>query len=482
MLTPHSEHSSHRARTKIVATVGPACQDEATLGRLIKSGVDVFRLNTAHGDQESHGLLFERISMLRNATRPLAVLVDLAGPKIRLGKLPGDEVFIAAGTKYRFVRGTESSTPTDLVSNYDKLIDDLEVDDDIMLADGTVSMVVESTEVDSVTCRVLNSGTVRSRQGINLPGATLSLPALTDRDIVWAKWAAEKKVDYVSLSFVRSPKELNDLRALLKEHGSDAPIIAKIEKPQALEHLDEIVAAADGVMVARGDLGVEIDVAEVPGAQKKIIETCQRLQRPVIVATQMLDSMQDAPRPTRAEASDVANAIHDGADACMLSGETAVGKYPVESVGTMNRIMLATEKLLRDRKPRPPVDEAVSRVHPITSSVVYGAGRIAELVEARLVVIATRSGATALAKASQRDFIPSVAVSADLQTLNRLSLLWGITPLRGAPYDDPTALRDYIIGWGYEDETLGSGDRMVVVTGTHVGNAVHNTVVVHEVP
>lgn len=482
MAQPLAELSSQRARTKIVATVGPACDDEEALRKLIAAGVDVLRLNTAHGTLEQHQELLGRIARLRKITRPLAVLIDLAGPKIRLGTLAEEPTFIARGTEYRFIRGATSTCVTDLVSNYEHLIDDLKEGDDIMLADGTVSMVVTRREADAAICLVLNSGMVRSRQGINLPGALLSLPALTERDIECALWAAKNKVDYVSLSFVRAPDEIHELRRLLRENGADAPIIAKIEKPQALDRLDEIVTAADGVMVARGDLGVEIDVAEVPGAQKRIIATCHRLQRPVIVATQMLDSMQNAPRPTRAEASDVANAIWDGADACMLSGETAVGQYPVESVGTMNRIMLATEKLLRSRKPRPPVAEEVSSVHPITSSIVYGAGRIAELVKARLVVIATRSGATALAKSSQRAFIPSVAISEDDQTLNRMSLLWGITPLRGAPCDDPTAVRDFIIAWGRSDGSLETGDRIVVVTGTHVGTAVHNTVVVHEVP
>ena len=292
---------------------------------------------------------------------------------------------------------------------------------------------------------------------------------------------ASREVDFVSLSFVRSAAEIIELRELLASHGCRAPIVAKIEKPEALQHLDDIVRAADAVMVARGDLGVEIDVAEVPAAQKRIVEICNRLQRPVIVATQMLDSMQEQPRPTRAEASDVANAILDGADACMLSGETAIGKYPLESVTMMNRIMLATEKLLHKKPPREPVNERDSRVLPITQSVVYGAARIAAQVRAKLVVIVTQSGATAIAKSSQRDFIPVVAVSENQQSLRQMSLLWGITPLAGVRCGDEKSLREFVFSWGRSEGTLTKGDWVVVVTGEHVHPGAHNMVVVTEV-
>jgi pyruvate kinase len=239
--------------------------------------------------------------------------------------------------------------------------------------------------------------------------------------------------------------------------------------------------AADAVMVARGDLGVEIDVAETPVVQKRIIAACTKFQKPVIVATQMLESMTQSKRPTRAEASDVANAVLDGADACMLSGETAVGEYPIETVEMMNRILLKTEGLLCDAPARPPLVAAVSGVHPITSAVVYGAGRIAAQLYAALVVINTRSGGTARVKAKQRDFVPTIAVSKSPVTLRHMCLFWGITPLEGAPVEDPPELRRYIDEWGLADGCLRPGDRVVFVTGSDLVERAHNVVVVHEV-
>ncbi|MEM7314304.1 MAG: pyruvate kinase, partial [Planctomycetota bacterium] len=264
-------------------------------------------------------------------------------------------------------------------------------------------------------------------------------------------------------------------------YGSDAPIVAKIEKPQALDDLEDIVAAADCIMVARGDLGVEIDVADVPVVQKEIIKTCNRMQKPVIVATQMLDSMQNAARPTRAEVSDVANAILDGADACMLSGETAIGEFPVESVEMMNRIMISTERDLPGRPSRPPAKVSTTGAHPITHSVVYGAAKIAEHLDAALVVIATRSGATALTKSNQRDFVPTIAVSNEPTVLRRMCLYWGVTPLPGAPLEDRIALKEFIVDWARKDGLVEDGDCFVMVTGTGVARGAHNLVMVHTV-
>ncbi len=451
------------------------------LARLAESGVDVFRLNTAHGSLPEHEVTRLAIRELSERTRPLAILVDLAGPKIRLGKLPNDEVDCRKGDRYLFVRGLATDHPYQLTTNYDRLVDELDVGDEVLLADGTVAMVVVETTAEHLTCEVINPGPIRTRQGINLPARKISLPAMTARDRECAVWAAQKEIDYVSLSFVRSPTELRQLRQLLADHGSSAPIIAKIEKPEALNELEAIVNVADGIMVARGDLGVEIDVADVPVVQKEIIATCNRLQKPVIVATQMLDSMQHNARPTRAEVNDVANAILDGADACMLSGETAIGEYPVETVEIMNRIMLSTERILPGRPSRPPLKKSTTGTHPITHSVVYGAAKIAEHLDASLVVIATRSGATALTKSNQRDFAPTVAVSSDPVVLRRMCLYWGITPLPNAPLGDRIELREFIMKWGKADGLLSSGDCVVVVTGTGVAKAAHNLVVVHTV-
>ena len=470
-----------RARTKIVSTVGPACRSPEMLQKLVDAGVDVFRLNMAHGSFEEHAATIKALRAISEKGRPVAVLVDLAGPKIRLGELVDGQVDCKDDATFEFIRGDSSADASKLVSNYEKLVDELAIDDEVLLADGTVSMRVTDKSSDKIVCTVIQGGPIRSRQGINLPGAKLSLPTLTDRDKECAEWAAGQGVDFVSLSFVRSPDDIRELRAFLKEHGCHAPIIAKIEKPEAIDCLAEIVETTDAVMVARGDLGVEIDVADVPVVQKEIITKCNEMQKPVIVATQMLDSMHTASRPTRAEVTDVANAILDGADACMLSGETAIGDHPALVVETMNRIMISTERLLPNQPQRPPLRKANTGALPITHSVVYGAAKIAEHLDASLVVIATKSGATALTKSNQRDFVPTVAVSEDPEVLRRVCLYWGITPLPGAPLDDRLKLNEFVVAWGKKDGILSVGDCLVTVTGTGVAKGGHNLVVVDTV-
>ena len=286
-------------------------------------------------------------------------------------------------------------------------------------------------------------------------------------DIENAIWAAKNEIDFVSLSFVRTAQDVYSLKNLLASLDSNAMVIAKIEKREALEQLDSIVEAADGIMVARGDLGVEIDVAETPVAQKRIIQVCREKMKPVIVATQMLESMHTNRRPTRAEASDVANAILDGADACMLSGETAIGQFPVQAVDTMNRIMLFTEQMLKD-KPVEGRARKVDLVHPITSAVTYSAASIAESINAKLVVVASRTGGTAWVKSKQRNYIPTIGVSNSASTLRRMCLLWGIMPHKVENLDNPQELFDNVTRWGRERGLLVAGDRVVYVTGTGV--------------
>lgn len=472
-----------RARTKIVATVGPACSTTEQLGRLIAAGVDVFRLNMAHGDHASHAAVLENIRAAGELQdRPIGILADLSGPKIRLGELAKDPLECRTGGVFEFVPGTESAKENQLTTNYDLLIDELAEGDRVMLADGTVELRVTKKEHRRVETIVVTPGILRSRQGVNLPGVKLSVPAITTKDRNDAVWAAKHGVDFVSLSFVRAATEIRELQEMLRELGSQALTIAKIEKPEALDNLEDIVAASGGIMVARGDLGVEIDVAETPVAQKRIIDTCTKFRRPVIVATQMLDSMQRSSRPTRAEASDVANAILDGADACMLSGETAIGEYPCESVEMMNRIMLSTEKLLLERPPKHIAPDAANSagVHPVTEAVVFGAGRIAEWLQAKVVVIETRSGRTALAKSKQRDFISTVGVSANEETLRMMALFWGIEPVRGAPLTEPE-LRAFVDQWGKGQKILKSGDLVVLLASGDFRTNAHNHVLVHEV-
>jgi pyruvate kinase len=303
---------------------------------------------------------------------------------------------------------------------------------------------------------------------------------MTEEDIANAEWGAEHHADFVSLSFVRSASDVLKLKRLLRERGSTAMIIAKIEKREALDALEEIVDAADGIMVARGDLGVETEIAETPVAQKRIIDVCRLLQKPVIVATQMLDSMHHNRRPTRAEVSDVANAVLDGADATMLSGETAIGDYPRETVETMNKILLSAETLLKARPAVHP-DHAVHDIHPVTAAVVYGSAKIAERLKAKLIVVATRSSGTARIRSKQRDAIPTIGVSDSAAVLRRMSLFWGVTPLPGAPVHEGPALRKFMEDWARPKGIVSPGDRIVFVTGANFYPLAHNLLVIHEV-
>ncbi len=483
------------SHTKIVATVGPACCKQSDLAELLSAGVDVFRINMAHGDRGEHEAC---LAAVRRASvqvgQAVAVLVDLAGPKIRLGELPDGQWMCDAEARLRFVRTDASPTsrvpvetenlddvrPVELTTTYQPLIDELAVGDRIMLADGTVALAVEELGDDYAECRVVQPGLIRSRQGVNLPGVKLSTPALGPADLDNAAWAAENDVDFLGLSFVRTAEEIRQLKSLLDSHNSNAQVVAKIEKPEALQHLAEIVEATDAVMVARGDLGVEIDIARVAVAQKEIIAVCNRCRKPVIIATQMLDSMQHSLLPTRAEVTDVANAILDGTDACMLSGETAIGKYPRQAVQMMHRIALATEPLCRQQPPQPLPDLDAEGVNQITEATVYAAGRMAGELGAKLVVVASGSGATALSLAKNRHYVPTVGVSDSQSTLRRMCLYWGVIPLADAPTSNREALLRYVTDWGRTAGLLESGDRLVLIAGTGLAVTAHNMVVVHE--
>jgi pyruvate kinase len=488
-------------RTKIVATIGPACREETGLRSLVDAGVDVFRLNMAHGSMEEHQETLDRVRRVAEAAgRPIGVLVDLAGPKVRLGEIPGGALECVEGALFKFIRGTESHHPDEFTTTYERLIDELSVGDAVMLADGTISLVVEERSPNEARCRVVQGGLIRSRQGVNLPGVKLSVAAMSAADWQHAEWAAAAGADFVSLSFVRSAVEVKLLKELLRTRGSKARVVAKIEKREAIDNLDSIVDAADAVMVARGDLGVEIDVASMPMVQKQIIRACQRYQKPVIVATQMLDSMQHSRRPTRAETTDVANAILDGADACMLSGETAIGDHPRLVVEMMRRIASATEKqYLQDRRQfledslgrgraavpagefLPPPEFLVDGLHPITQAVVDGASRIAAELDAKLVVVASKSGVTAIARSKRRGAVPTVGVSDDPATLRQMSLYWGVTPLAAVEGSDINRLLEHVTAWGLREGRLQRGDRILLVAGIGFGTGGHNMALVHEV-
>ncbi|WP_165070767.1 pyruvate kinase [Paludisphaera rhizosphaerae] len=488
-----------KVRTKIVATLGPASRDPAMLRRLAEAGVDVFRLNFSHGSHAEHSATFEAIQeVARDLGRQIAVLQDLCGPKIRLGTIAGDVVACDLDAEFVLTsKPTEPENPHELTCTYKELPDDLDVGQVVLFADGTVGMTVLEKRPAWVRMKVTLPGRIRSNQGINVPGAALSVSALTDKDLADLEWTAKHDVSYVGLSFVRHAADVTRLRSELEARGSRARIISKIEKPQAVANLESIVAESDGIMVARGDLGVEIDVAKVPAVQKRIIEICHKARVPVITATQMLNSMESSSRPTRAEASDVFNAVLDGTDAVMLSGETAIGQYPVDAVSMMSQIAHEAENLifaryeegfgdwLAVRKDAPggpsrPVSRA-GQVLPITEAVVESASHVASRLRAALMVVATHSGRTALALSKQRNATPTLALTDDAEVAQAMALYWGVTPLHIPELFDTGQVLAFADEWCRRSDLINTGDRLVVVRGVIPDNPSHNALLVHEV-
>jgi len=474
-------------KTKIIATVGPATATADQLRELMMAGVDILRLNFAHG---THAWMQDVVASIRSVSaeleRPIGILADLAGPKIRLGDLPAEGICCREGGVIEFVREPDPTDPTRLTSTYARLIDDLQPGDQILLADGTVCLrVVEKpAENDRVVCKVEREGRIGSKQGINLPGTELSLASLTDKDRDDLAWAVQYELDFIGLSFVRRAQDIRDLRQAIEDHAPDHPpqIIAKIEKMEAVTSLESILDETDAVMVARGDLGVEVDIARVPILQKRVIRLCNQHRIPVITATQMLDSMQTRAFPTRAEASDVANAVLDGSDAVMLSGETAVGEHPLTAVEMMSRIAREAERLIV------PSDEGDSRSQPrfraklVTEAVTLGAGRAAEHLEADLIAVATHSGKTALAISKQRSLVPVVALSDRPDTARRMCLYWGVTPLlTDVVGDSPESLIRLVVRWGKQHNALSSGSRIVLVGSSNWSAEGHDLMLVHAV-
>lgn len=418
---------------RIVATIGPASQDLETMLRLIQAGMDVARLNFSHGMHEDHLATIRNLRQASiTANRPITILQDLQGPKIRTGKLENDAALLVAGESFFL-------TSTPLVGNHQivsvdvpNLTEVVEPGGRILLDDGNLELVVVSTTKDQVETRVILGGTLLPRKGVNLPRAHLDIPAVTDKDLEDLEFGLKHGVDAVALSFVRSPKDLHQVRQFIQKFAAEddkVPLIAKLERPEALDELDEIVCAADGVMVARGDLGVEMAPEMVPIAQKTIIDSANRHARIVITATQMLDSMIHNPRPTRAEASDVANAIFDGSDAVMLSGETAIGKYPVQSVMTMDAIIRQVEPKISQWGHWRGL-EANDFVASDPYYITRAARELACDRDVSAIAVFTKSGHSALMMSKNRPQVPILAFTPNQSTYQRLNLMWGVTPYR----------------------------------------------------
>ena len=420
-------------RTRIVATVGPASSSTEVLQQLIDAGVNVFRLNFSHGDHAGHQRAYELIrSLTHGRASPVAILADLCGPKIRVGRFPDGGIDLVEGQTVQVTTRAVDGAPGLIPSEYDALARDVNVGDAILLADGTMTLQVTEVQSDTdLLAEVIHGGRLSDRKGMNLPGVALSTPSLTDKDRLDARFAAQLGVDFVALSFVRSADDIQQLRALLREcvEGRLPDIIAKIEKPEALEDIDAILEATDAIMVARGDLGVEMPAEEVPIIQQELVAASVAASRPVIVATQMLESMVHSARPTRAEVSDIAWAAASGADAVMLSAETAAGKYPVESVQTMDRVL----RLVEGWHWRHGQFQALERMRedardPVARSLSRATANLSRDLLVRAVVVLTGSGRTARAVSAQRPAAPVVPLCVDERVWRSLALYWGTTP------------------------------------------------------
>lgn len=416
-------------RTKIVATVGPASSSAEMIERLIKAGVNVFRLNMSHGDHAGHQTAYESIrSVAGNLNCPVAVLADLCGPKIRTGRFPGGGLDLVDGREVIIVTDQDAAAQGTILSQYRALAQDVRSGDRILLADGLFELKVISSTADEVRCEVIHGGRLTDNKGMNLPGVNISAPCMTAKDIKDAGFALSLGVDFIALSFVRTADDVRQLRKLLGTDGNIPDIVAKIEKPEALANAEDILEAADAIMVARGDLGVELPPEEVPIAQSKLIDLARYLGKPVIVATQMLESMISQSRPTRAEVTDVSHAVTSGADALMLSAETAIGEFPVEAVEMMDRVSRQSEAHLWSsgawgRQLRVPETQKV------WNTVAAATAQMSKQLNAKAVIVVTQSGVSALTISAARPAAPIIVVTGSRRAYNKMSLLWGVIPL-----------------------------------------------------
>lgn len=455
-------------RTKIVATIGPATQNREVLRQLILAGATTLRLNFSHGTHENHQQSIRLIRQLAfELNQPVGILQDLQGPKIRLGKFACQSITLKTGDPFILTsRPVECNQQISSIS-YEHLVEEVPENARILLDDGKIEMVVEKIDSDQkdLVCRVVVGGVLSSNKGVNFPGVYLSVKALTDKDKEDLMFGLDQGVDWVALSFVRNPQDILEIKDLIASAGKSVPVIAKIEKHEAIEDMEAILSLCNGVMVARGDLGVELPAEDVPILQKRLILTANQLGIPIITATQMLDSMVSNPRPTRAEVSDVANAILDGTDAVMLSNETAMGQYPIEAVATMARIAERIEQELINTK-------RVSISKPsIPNAISSAVSQIAEQLNAAAIMTLTKTGATARNVSKFRPLTPILAVTPHVDVARQLQLVWGVKPLLVLDLSSTTQTFQSAINVAQENGFLKDGDLVVMTAGTLQGVA-----------
>ena len=452
-------------RAKIVCTLGPATSSPARIRELVDAGMDVARLNMSHGSHADHERAYRLVRQASDDTgHGVGIFADLQGPKIRLGRFAGGPVELEEGATFTITTRDIPGDAKVCSTTYDGLPGDVEVGDPILIDDGKVRLEVTKVDGTDVETRVVVAGPVSDNKGINLPGVAVSVPALSEKDKEDLRFALHLTVDFIALSFVRSAKDAEDVRAVMDEEGIHVPVIAKIEKPQAVEKLDEIIKAFDGFMVARGDLGVECPLEDVPIIQAKIVDRARRNAKPVIVATQMLESMITAPRPTRAEASDVANAVLDGADAVMLSGETSVGEYPIEAVETMAKILQSTERNSLHRM-------AQIDWQPRTKGgvIAKAATEVAERVGAKYLVAFTQSGDSARRLARHRGEIPILAFTPVAAVRSQLALTWGVETFKVSSVEHTDEMVKQVDEALLQIGRVKEGDLVVIIAGSPPG-------------
>ena len=455
-------------RTKIVCTIGPASESVDMLCALLRAGMNVARLNFSHGSHEEHA---QRIQNIRLASRqcdiPVAIMLDTKGPEIRTGNFKDGRVTLTAGQKVTVTTEMIEGDAKRFAVNYSQLAQEVHPGDTILLDDGLIALTVEAIEGTEIYCQVQNTGEVSNHKGVNIPNVAIGLPAVTDKDHADILFGIEQGVDFIAASFIRSAGDVLEIRRILEEHQANIHIISKIENQQGVDHLEEILAISDGLMVARGDLGVEIPAEQVPLVQKQMIARCNLVGKPVITATQMLDSMMRNPRPTRAEASDVANAIFDGTDAIMLSGETAACKYPLESVQTMANIAAMTETALDYAHLLN--EKGLQAGHSTTAAIGYATCTTARNLEAAAIITATESGSTARMVSKFRPETPIIAITHNEETQRKLLLNWGVMPLLGHKANNTDELIDQSIQIALQKGHIKRGDLVVLTAGVPVG-------------
>ncbi|GHG71502.1 pyruvate kinase [Streptomyces griseocarneus] len=469
-------------RAKIVCTLGPATDSYEQIKALVEAGMDVARFNLSHGTYAEHEARYQRVRKAGDETgRSIGVLADLQGPKIRLGRFREGPVLLERGDEFTITveEGTEGDRHH-CGTTYEGLAGDVTKGERILVDDGRVTLEVIEVRGPRVKTIVIEGGMISDHKGLNLPGVAVSVPALSAKDVEDLRWAINTGADIIALSFVRTGRDIHDVHRVMDEEGRRLPVIAKIEKPQAVENLDDIIAAFDGIMVARGDLGVEMPLETVPIVQKRAIKLAKRNAKPVIVATQMLDSMIDASRPTRAEASDVANAVIDGTDAVMLSGETSVGKYPVETVKTMGRIVAAAEEDVL-AKGLPPLTER-SKPRTQGGSVARAAAEMGDFLGAKFLVAFTQSGDTVRRLSRYRSPIPLLAFTPEPATRSQLNLTWGVETFLGPMVQTTDEMVDQVDEYLLRIGRCRKGDMVIITAGSPPGTpGTTNLVRVHHI-